>query len=259
MAKNNQAQSAQRFFRIALAYKDKYAGGANRETSLVCLAQANAIMGDDTEAVQLAEAERVLASRTEVEGARLLLSLAQIDRDLRRPDAGIAKLNKALPVLESAGSLEDFIYALICASYLHHVQGDLASAQSYAERALAVLESQRQHTSPVYRHFMRRTNDIALDALLQSLHRPNQLGSEHAARALSELEHGRWRSLIEGLGEQALSPPADFPPELKSKEAELLQAWPPKNNMHWIPPSLMNTILSSLMVFEEAQRRRDWL
>lgn len=219
-ARNNLFHSARRAFAVALACKDRYAGGADRWTTLLNLAQSSQILGDSQITKDLLpELEQSL---TRLDGDSLVsaqLILARVYAQEGRSPEALATLLPALDRLETTGSRDQYLMALTLAIELYTDADKFAEAQALGEKAFQEIESRRPSTAEEFRVLAQR---YAMPAVWQLLRLCHRAGQESGLEALQLLEHAKTRSLLEFYGEHILSTPESLPSELREEEGRLL-------------------------------------
>lgn len=219
LARQSRMHSARRAFHLALSYKDKYARGEERHSSVVCLAQACAVLQRTAEAAEYgSQAEEAFSRMSDGEIGRTLGMLADIDLQGGMVSQGLARLERAIPILKGSGPPENYIQALNTSARLHFAKGDLASALSKAEEASQLLEDIRGNVLEQYRPSSQGQVQVVLETLL----RIHFALKSQPQTALGLVERSKWRTLVERLGEDILAPPDTFPSQLKRQEDDHL-------------------------------------
>ncbi|MET9160993.1 CHAT domain-containing protein [Streptomyces parvulus] len=218
-ARYRHAASARRIFRAALRQKDLHAGGTDRFSSLIGIAQADMALGrqPDSDWTELAESE--LDRRPPDERAVLLLVTSHLHEGAGRLQEAADNAFQALDHLREHGPADDRTRALNAAAGLALRLGRFEEAEQYAGEALDVVEASISlhidDEPQEWRTVGNRATELKLLALAHG-------GLERAGDALHVLEMSKVRTLLRRHGLWQVRRPAAFPAELAQREDDIL-------------------------------------
>jgi CHAT domain-containing protein len=195
-------------------------------TTLNDLAKVYSFVGE-REAARRSYEEALAAYRTLGEktyAACTEINLAQLDLELGRPAAAVARLNRAIPVLTAAGDRDDEANARLTEVRARRLLDDLPRARTAMTVALERIESLRREPAS---HASRadflasRQEFYRLNVELWMAQDRRQPGAGFAERAFAASEEGKARSLLDLLAESGVDLRRGVPPSLLAEEAEL--------------------------------------
>ena len=241
-ARRGHIDAARRLFQVALAYKDRFGGGAERLNSLVCLAQSELVLNYDRDYAALARQIESELANGPADEQNWIMVAGLYQRAGQLAEARDA-IMRAVEHLRVTGTKDVLSIALTTAAGIELASGALVRAEQLAKEALhnvathrAVIEGRSQ---PEWEKYGAPPTVVLLETLFRSR-------DARAAEALQILENAKVRSIVRRYGRR-LDQPVGFPAELREQENAILSDLRIRDYTAELPPSGGN----QLMLFDD--------
>jgi CHAT domain-containing protein len=222
LARLKKIHSARRAFKLALAYKDRFANGDRRLSTLLSLAKADLYLGKSRDWKSTADDLLLAISNESSKNSTAYVTVSalyqkagelELARDIALRARDLAKENGYGAPEERIGVLQE------CADILLD-QRDVKEAQIAVEQSLDMLELGRKPLRSGHFEELQRYARPGIALMLRCLFESKKNGD----KALSIVNAYKGRSLLQEVGLWEMKRPHDFPADLQESEALLMRS-----------------------------------